>query len=82
MASKNAGTEKEIWNARFFVQGFLGKLKELLVYDTCTAREHSTGIFVVSIFGIRLFSTDVAQVYLQSAEKLFRDVYVKPSEDI
>ena len=28
-----------------------------------------------------MFSTDVTQAYLQSAEKLMRDVYVKPSKE-
>ena len=32
-------------------------------------------------FDFRLFSTDVTQAYLQSTEKLSRDVYVKPSSE-
>lgn len=84
LAIRDAGTNREIWKARFVVQGFRNKLKELLVHDTSTARQYSTRILVglTSVFGFGLFSTDVTQAYLQNAEKLLRDVYVKQSKDI
>lgn len=46
LAIKDAGADKEIWKARFVVQGFRDKLKEFLVHDTSTARQHSTRVLV------------------------------------
>ena len=36
---------------------------------------------LAALFGFQLFSTDVTQAYLQGAEKLKRDVYIKPSAE-
>jgi hypothetical protein len=36
---------------------------------------------LAAIFGFGLFSTDVSQAYLQSADKLMRKVYIKPTEE-
>lgn len=46
-----------------------------------TARQHSVLVLLVfaAIFGFRLYSTDVTQGYLQSAEEIMRDVYIKPT---
>lgn len=33
---------------------------------------------IAQIFGFRLFSGDVTQAYLQSAEKLKRDIFIDP----
>ena len=81
LAIKDQGTSKEVWKARFIVQGYKDKLKTSLVHNSPTSRQYSTRILVglAAIFGFRLFSTDVTQAYLQSAEKLMRDVYVKPN---
>lgn len=58
-------------------------MKTSLVHDTATSRQHSTTMLVglASLLGFWMFSTDVTQAYLQSAEKLMRDVYVKPSKE-
>ena len=81
LAIKDEGTKKEVWKARFVVQGYRDKLKTSLEHDAPTARQYSTRVLVglAAIFGFRIFSTDVTQAYLQSAESLMRDLYVKPN---
>lgn len=36
---------------------------------------------IPAIFGFRLFSTDVTQAYIQSAEKLRRDIFINPPKE-
>jgi hypothetical protein len=81
LAIKDEGTDKEVWKARFVVQGYRDHLKASLVHETATSRQHSSRALVglAAIFGFNLFSTDVTQAYLQNAEKLLRDVYIKPT---
>ena len=81
LAIKDDGTDKEVWKARFIVQGYRDKLKTSLVHDRSTARQYFVRILIglAAIFGFRLFSTDVTQAYMQSAESLMRDVYIKPN---
>ena len=83
LAIKDEGTNQEVSKARFVVQGYRDKMKTSVVHDTATARQHSTQVLVglAALFGFRLFSTDVTQAYLQSAEQLMRDLYVIPSEE-
>jgi Reverse transcriptase (RNA-dependent DNA polymerase) len=80
---KDSGTSKEIYKARYVVQGFRDKKKTSLVHDASTSKQQSTKLLIglAAIFGYRIFSTDVTQAYLQSAEPLMRDVYIKPSAE-
>lgn len=83
LAIKDGGTSKETWKARFVVQGHKDKMKRSLVHDSPNAKQQSTGLVLglASIFGFRLFSTDVTQAYLKSADQLMRDVYIKPTKE-
>ena len=83
LAIKDGGTDKEIWKARYVVQGYKDHLKQSLVHDATTAGNYSVRMLVglASLFGFRLYSTDVTKAYLQSAESLMRDVYIQPSKE-
>ena len=47
------------------------------------AKQHAVRMLIgiAAIFGFRLFSSDVTQAYLQSIEKLQRDIYIKPPKE-
>ena len=83
LAIKDSGTNKEVWKARYVLQGHKDKMKRSFVHDTSTARQFSVKLLVglAALFDFRLFSTDFTQAYLQSTEELSRDVYVKPSSE-
>jgi Reverse transcriptase (RNA-dependent DNA polymerase) len=80
---KDSSTSKERCKARYVVQGFRDKKKTSLVNDASTSKQQSTKLLIglAAIFGYRILSTDVTQAYLQSAELLMRDVYIKPSAE-
>jgi Reverse transcriptase (RNA-dependent DNA polymerase) len=83
LTMKDSGTSKEIYKARYVFQGFRDKKKTSLVHDASTSKQQSTKLLIglAAIFGYMIFSTDVTQAYLQSAEPLLRDVYIKPSDE-
>ena len=58
-------------------------MKRSFVHDTSSVRQFSVKLLVglAALLDFRLFSTDVTQAYLQSAEELSRDVYVEPSPE-
>jgi Reverse transcriptase (RNA-dependent DNA polymerase) len=81
---KDSSTSKEIYKARYVVQGFRGKKKTSLVHDASTSKQQLTKLLIgyAAIFGYSIFSTGVTQAYLQSAEPSTRDVYIKPSAEL
>jgi Reverse transcriptase (RNA-dependent DNA polymerase) len=81
---KDSGTSKEIHKARYVVQRFRDKKNTSLVNDASTSKQQSKKLLIglAAIFGSRIIAIDVTQAYLQSAEPLMRDVYIKPSAEL
>jgi hypothetical protein len=79
LSNQSAGTEEEVFNARYVIQGYRDKMKTSLVHNSPTSRKASTILVgLAAVFVFRLFATDVTQAVLQSVEDLMRDVYLDP----
>lgn len=84
LAIKNARTEDELYKARFVVQGHTDIEKKMLVHNRTNLRQGSIRmlIAIAAVFGFRIWSQDVSQVYLQSTQNVMREVYVKPTREL
>lgn len=81
---KNKGTEKEMYKARYIVQGHRDREKYRLVHTSTNLGQSSIRLLtaLAAIFGFRIWSQDVTQAYLQSADKLMMDIYIKPNKEL
>ena len=77
---KRVNTADASAKARFVAQGNTDKAKAFVVHNLSALRQSSTKILVSTsaVLGFRIFSHDVNQAYLQSKDKLSREVFVRP----
>lgn len=83
LSIKYHGTQKYIWEATFVVQVHKNSEKNTQVHSITVTKLQSVHNLVglAFQFGFKLFSTDVTQAYLQSAENLQREIYVKSCKE-
>jgi hypothetical protein len=84
LAIKNRDTGDGVLKARLVIGGHRDREKSSRVHTANTMRSQSLRLIMAlaSIFGFRLASVDVEQAYLQAAEPMLRDIFVRLPQGI
>jgi len=79
LAIKQPNTPTEVAKAHYVAQGCGDRDKPFIVHNLSMLRQSSTKVILSTsaVFGWRLFSHDINQVYLQIKDAMARDLYVK-----
>eukprot|EP00170_Pyropia_yezoensis_P002385 contig_10001_g2389 len=77
---KHVGSPEERPKSRCIAQGHKDREKRFVVHNLSTLRQRSTRMVMSTsaVRGFRIFAHDVNQSYVQSVEKMTRDVYLQP----
>ena len=80
---KNVRTNHELAKARYVAQGFRDYMKPFVVHNTLTLRQTSNKVLVscAVLLSMRICLIDITQAYLQSKNKLTREVYIQVKKE-
>lgn len=81
---KNKDTKYDKYKARYIVQGHKDREKYKLVHTSTNLRQSSIRLItaLTSVYDFEVWMQHVTQAYLQSADKLLRDIYIRPPTDL
>lgn len=77
LAIKNKDTDKEMFQAPYYVQGHLDR-ENWLIHNSTTLSQQAIRLLVsiAKIFGFEIWSEDMNQEFLQGVERILRKVYI------
>lgn len=83
LSLKNYGTPAEQAKVRYVAQEYNDRDQPYIVHDMATLRASSIRLILstAAYHGLRLFSHDVTQAYLQSKYELSRQIYIQPKKE-